>query len=769
MLRRSGGLALAAGLFFARPVIAVCPGDSCLTSRAVYRGNLDFFATGGTFTFDDDADDRPDGLLLEGSVTIPRAALPPRAEIAEAWLYFGGSLYDDDDGIEAPDDRVELLVPGVDAYVSVQAEAIFESGPIPGFEEVSLFTARADVTDVVRSGASLVGTYRVRGFDADIFDGELEHTAANASFSLVLIYREPRLPPREVVLFDGLETVLGSTVTLGLDGFAVSEIPSGALTVYALEGDCHPGPDRCADGENLSGPERIRVLGADPGRSLILTDALNPPNDIFNRTINTVLPPLTEVVGTDIDRFDITTVLRPGDDRVTVEVTAPRPTNGERGELIGLAYLVVGIDVFAPELEPDSRIEVRSVAGDPTVELFAGQPLDVQVAVSNTGNARADDVSVRLSLPRDVVSFEVRPFAGPGDVQSDPAGGSAGRGRIEYSGLSIRPGEIEGLPLVLNTSCPGPDLQVTLTATVGAPDLTPFVVTSTFSVTGRDVCGPRFRVLGGGGCRGNSTGSTGAWLVLLLVFAGAARSSAVRRWMIAVAVIGNLACSDDVETLDRDAPAELGTPCSGVEGMVLIPSVLGAEPFCIDQYEASLDDGELGDVEQPVGGNGSTTAVATSARFARPASGVSWHQAAAACRNAGKALCTARQWRSACAGESDLTFPYGDVFGPARCNGFSAGRGAVVESGAMIEATTDSEGTLRAGGCVSPFGVYDLSGNVWEWNADTLLGTRRGLAGGSYLSNEAGLSCRTEDRSAFPELNDETFGFRCCAARPAEG
>ena len=186
------------------------------------------------------------------------------------------------------------------------------------------------------AGGGMRGTYRVRGFDADIFNGAAEHSTANASFSIVLIFEEPRLPPRNIVLFDGLQEVLGSTVTLELSGFLVSPVPSGALTIYAQEGDCHPGPMSCDNGNNLAGLEQIRVIGADPSRTLVLEDDVNFPNDVFNRTINTVDPPLTNVTGTDIDTFDITPVLQAGDERATVQVTAPLPGNGQAGELVGL-------------------------------------------------------------------------------------------------------------------------------------------------------------------------------------------------------------------------------------------------------------------------------------------------------------------------------------------------------------------------------------------------------------------------------------------------
>jgi len=137
--------------------------------------------------------------------------------------------------------------------------------------------------------------------------------------------------------------------------------------------------------------------------------------------------------------------------------------------------------------------------------------------------------------------------------------------------------------------------------------------------------------------------------------------------------------------------------------------------------------------------------------------------AAAAGANPGKALCTATQWQAACGGVEDLTYPYGERFEPTRCNGFDAGRGDVVPTGGLVTSTITAEGDNLATGCVSAFGVYDMSGNLWEWNASPRLGgLRRGLAGGSFRSNATGLSCLTNDADAAPDEVDEAYGFRCC-------
>ena len=780
-----GALALAIlGASLTSPGIAraLCvdgEGPDCVRARESFLGTVDFFATGASFTFTDDADDdRPGGLLEVAEVVVPQRRIPPRATLKRAFLYFGGSLFDDEDGRDAPDTTVQLKVPGSDVFREVRGEQVYTSGRIAAFPELTLYTVRADITALMQeAGGEMAGAYQVRGFDADIFHFDEKHTAANASFSIILVFEEPRLPPRTIVLFDGMQEVLGSTVSLALSGFSVSPVPSGALTIYAQEGDCHPGPQDCAQGNNLAGLERVRVIGAEPSRSLVLSDDVNPPNDVFNRTINTVDPPLVDVPGTDIDTFDISPVLRAGDRMVTVEITTPFPRDGQAGELIGLVYVVVGIDVFAPELREDSRIDIRTARGEELEAYYPGDPLQVTFALSNTGNMPGTGVRLATDLPPNATGFVVARRPEGAMVTVDERGGAHGRGRVEVSELAVRHGEVNDLVLLVETECPleRPSM-FTMSASVSAPleGSVPFSMTSSVALLARGICGPRFFLYGGGGCQAAGSipaqspwGPFGAALALLMALL------ALRRWRSRLAILlvglslGSAACGESVTGLvDRDPPRPRPLPCPGGENMVVVPSIRGAPPYCIDQYEATVE-GALGNAVQPPGGDGSTLGVARSLRFTLPSRGVTWFQARAACVNAGKRLCTADEWITACGGDEDLTYPYGDAYQPGTCNGFHAARGAPVEAGAMIRPEENEDGFSIAEGCVSTHGAYDLSGNLWEWNGSSYLeGARRGLAGGSFRSNAIGLRCVTGDNHADPAEENDGFGFRCCRDFP---
>ncbi|MBI1877315.1 MAG: SUMF1/EgtB/PvdO family nonheme iron enzyme, partial [Chloroflexi bacterium] len=86
-----------------------------------------------------------------------------------------------------------------------------------------------------------------------------------------------------------------------------------------------------------------------------------------------------------------------------------------------------------------------------------------------------------------------------------------------------------------------------------------------------------------------------------------------------------------------------------------------------------------------------------------PVIGVTWDQADAYCKWANKHLPTEAQWEYAASGPEDFTWPWGNTF---KASLLSAG-----------EADTQPVGSYPDG--VSPFGVFDMAGNVWEWVGDT--------------------------------------------------
>ncbi|MCB9528950.1 MAG: SUMF1/EgtB/PvdO family nonheme iron enzyme [bacterium] len=154
----------------------------------------------------------------------------------------------------------------------------------------------------------------------------------------------------------------------------------------------------------------------------------------------------------------------------------------------------------------------------------------------------------------------------------------------------------------------------------------------------------------------------------------------------------------------------------------------------------------------------------------RPWHSVTWSDARDACRAIGWQLCTGDELMRACGGSRSWRYPYGDAFETGRCNV----REAFLPAGA--EFATEAP-TGQFPNCVSEDGIFDLTGNLWEWTGD----------GGSFNDPDArvyqGAGWRTvaerhrdtdlvcDAQSALtgfsaPSFASNTVGFRCCRDAP---
>jgi formylglycine-generating enzyme required for sulfatase activity len=152
-----------------------------------------------------------------------------------------------------------------------------------------------------------------------------------------------------------------------------------------------------------------------------------------------------------------------------------------------------------------------------------------------------------------------------------------------------------------------------------------------------------------------------------------------------------------------------------------------------------------------------------------PITSVSWFDALVFCRwasdNTGKEwrLPTEAEWEKAARGTDGRIYPWGNEFDAVRCN---SAEGKANGTTAVEEFSTG----------VSPYGAWDMVGNVWEWTNDWYradayvraaeqnpqgpeTGSYKALRGGAWFSDQ--FHVRAADRTHInPENRYDYVGFR---------
>ncbi|RLK62375.1 CARDB domain-containing protein [Actinokineospora cianjurensis] len=322
-------------------------------------------------------------------------AMPAGSTVLNARLIWGGRTVAGVNGV-APTKAVNTIkfrAPAATSYTTLTATNLIQPSALVT-SDGGPFQASVDVTDIVKAGGN--GLYM--GADIGAATGQDRY----AGWSLIVSYRNPSLPLRNLRVFEGFADITSATgnnsVDIPVTGFLTPTTGNvnASVGVVAWEGDYGTTGDA------------LRLAGT------TLSDATRPAANFFDSRISDAgvdqigrNPANLNNFGIDIGRIATTNVLSNGSTSATINLTSS-------GDSYYPGVVTSQIDLFTPSFNAVSKTVTNLNGNNPAQP---GDTLEYRLTFANTGGDFADTAVVRDPLPTGLTFV-------PGSlvVETDPGG-----------------------------------------------------------------------------------------------------------------------------------------------------------------------------------------------------------------------------------------------------------------------------------------------------------------------------------------------------------
>ncbi|MFT2719568.1 hypothetical protein ACMT4L_06135 [Deinococcus sp. A31D244] len=258
----------------------------------------------------------------------------------------------------------------------------------------SNYQSFVDVTTLVQAGGS--GTYTA---------GNVASTAGGGSWAgwtLVVAYRNPAQPTRNLAVFDGFLQASdpAAPVDISVSGFITPSVGTVKSTIGVVAYD----GDRGSQEGVSATPQGSLRFGPNTAALNTVSNTVNPVNDVFNSTISTTTgaagggtdvtggrtPAFTNTLGLDIDTFTPNTPLPNGSTSAVVRVI------GTGSDVIFPGVITLATEIFVPNIKDALTKTVADLNGG---VLLPGDTLEYELVIRNQGNDGALNVILTDPIP----------------------------------------------------------------------------------------------------------------------------------------------------------------------------------------------------------------------------------------------------------------------------------------------------------------------------------------------------------------------------------